>query len=223
MRFQPKNPNTSHSNRNTLYLAASGGGKSQALSQNPAIPKAGARVILWDQSGDHAGLHCDTKAKFIKALRAGLAGGKGFRVAFSGPATIENFEWWCEVCWSVLDGNHLTYLIAEELSAVCPTAGKATPNAAILLNQCRKYGGIFHGTSQKPQEVAKTYFDQCTYKFIGQQKGLAMRRKMAQEIGVTEEAIGALNQLEFFKDDGSPKEPELIKLKYKPVKGVRWL
>ena len=221
MRIQPRNPNTSHPNRNTLYLAASGGGKSQMLAQNPDLPGQGARVILWDQSGDHAGLHCETKAGFIRALKAGLKAG-AFRVAFAGPATIENYEWWCEVCWSVLDGNHLTYMIAEELSAVCPSAGKATPNAAILLNQCRKYGGIFHGTSQKPQEVSKTYFDQCAYKFVGQQKGRAMRRKMAEEIGVTEDQITALEQLQFYKDDGSPREPELIKLKYKPVTGVRW-
>lgn len=224
MRFQPVNPNPSLSARHTLYLATTGGGKSQAVLQNPAIPwrQKTARIVMWDQAGDYPGLHCDTRAGFIRHLRAGIAGGGGFRVAFSGPATVENFEWWCEVVWSILDGNHDTHIIAEELSGVCPSAGKATPNAAILLNQSRKFGGIFHGISQKPQEVAKTYYDQAALKYVGQQKGAAMRRKMAGEIGVTPDQVAALEPLQFFKDDGSAKEPDIVTLKYKKPTGVKW-
>src|SRR5690554_6782232 len=195
------------------------------VMQNPAIPWTGGRIILWDQAGDYAGVHCGSRASFVKALRAGIASGKGCRVAFSGAATVDNFEWWCEVCWSVLDGNHITHMIAEELSVVCPSSCKATDNAPWPLNQSRKYGGVLHGVSQKPQEVAKTYFDQCGIKFIGQQKGLAMRRRMAAEIGLTEAHIGALDQLEFYRDDGTAAEPELIKLKYKAKRkgSVRWI
>lgn len=226
MRFQPVNPNTSHPNRHTLYLAASGGGKSQAVAQNPAIPAVGARVIMWDPSGDHTGLHYPDKKEFLKALAVGISENatrqRGFRIAYAGAASIDDFEWFMEVCWSVLDGDKLTYVIAEELSAVCPHAGKAAPNAAIFMNQARKYGGIFHGTSQKPQEVSKTFFDQCAFKFIGQQAGLAMRRRMAAEIGTTPEEIASLNPLEFFKHDGSANPPERVQLAYRPVKGVKW-
>jgi len=224
MRFQPVNPNPSLPARHTLYLATTGGGKSQMVLQNPAIPwnKKGARIVMWDQAGDYPGTHCESRAGFLKHLRAGIASGKGFRVAFSGTATVENFEWWCEVVWSILDGNHDTHIIAEELSAVCLTAGKASPNAAVLLNQCRKYGGIFHGVSQKPQEVAKTYYDQAAFKFIGQQKGVAMRRKMAAELGITPEEVGALQQLQFYRDDGTAKVPELVPLKYKKPTGIKW-
>lgn len=225
MRFQPVNPNPALPPLHSLYLACTGGGKSQMVLQNPLIPWKTGRVILWDQAGDYPGVHCGTRAAFVKALRAGIAKGKGFRVAFSGPATIENYEWWCEVCWSVLDGNHITHMIAEELSGVCPSAGKATDNAAILLNQCRKFGGVFHGVSQKPQEVAKTYFDQCGIKYIGQQKGAAMRRRMAAEIGLTPEQIGELQPLQFYRDEGTAAAPELITLKYKskPAGSVKWI
>lgn len=226
MRFQPINPNTGHPNRHTLYLAASGGGKSQALGQNPDIPTSGARVILWDASGDHAGLHYTGKREFLAALKTGIREnalrGRGFRIAYAGPADPDEFEWFMEVCWSVLDGDRQTFVIAEELSAVCPHAGKATPNAAIFMNQARKYGGIFHGTSQKPQEVSKTYFDQCQHKYIGQQAGLAMRRRMAAEIGLQPEDIASLQPLEFFRHDGSANLPERVKLAYRPVRGVRW-
>lgn len=222
MRFKPVNSNPGLKARHTLYLATTGGGKSQAVRQNPAIPWKTGRIVMWDQAGDYPGLHCDTRRGFIKALRAGIESGKGFRVAFSGEASIENYEWWIEVVWSILDGNHDTHIIAEELSGVCSSAGKASPNAAILLNQCRKYGGIFHGVSQKPQEVAKTYYDQAAYKWIGQQKGLAMRKKMAAEIGITPEEIGALEPLQFYIDDGTANPPRLETLKYKKPTGVKW-
>ena len=226
MRFQPVNPNTGHSNRHTLYLAATGGGKSQALAQNADIPATGARVILWDPSGDHAGIHYAQKRDFLQALAVGIREnhqrGRGFRIAYAGPADPKEFEWFMEVCWSVLDGNTKTFVIAEELSAVCIGTGKATPTAAIFMNQARKYGGVFHGTSQKPQEVSKTYFDQCAIKYIGQQSGLAMRKRMADEIGITKEDIGRLKPLEFYRHDGSANLPDLIRLKYRPVHGVRW-
>lgn len=224
MRFQPVNPDTSWPALHTMYLAATGGGKSQAVLQNPDIPwkQKTARIVMWDQAGDYPGLHCDTRAGFIRHLRAGVAGGGGFRVAFSGPATVDNFEWWCEVVWSILDGNHLTYIIAEELSEVCPTPGKATPNAAVLLNQARKYGGRFHGTSQFPQEVAKTFYRNCTIKFIGQQMGDDMCKKMAREIGLQAADVAALNPLEFYRHDGTAKKPEIVPLRYKRKTGVKW-
>jgi len=182
-----------------------------------------ARVILWDQSGDHKGAHFETKAGFIQGLKRGIESGGGFRVAFCGAANVSNFEWWCEVAWSVLDGNRRTYLVAEELSQVCVTAAKASPNAAVLLNQSRKYGGVFFGLSQKPQEVSKTFFDQCEHKYIGAQRGYAMAERMAREIGVSVDQIRAIKPLEFFYSDGSFNEPKLIKIAYKKPVGVRWM
>lgn len=223
MRFQPVNPNPEHLARHTLYLATTGGGKSQMLAQNPAIPKTGARVILWDQAGDHAGLHYNEPQQFVRALKSAIAKGGGFRIAYSGLRTIERYEWFCEVVWSLLDGNVETHLLVEELSMVCAGPGKASPNAAVLLNEGRKFGLIFHGTSQKPQEVAKTYFDQCAVKFIGQQKGQAMRKRMALELGITVEEVTALQPLQFYRDEGKADRPELITLKYRKRVGVRWM
>lgn len=222
MNFRPVNPDPSLPNRCTLYLATMGGGKSQALQQNPAIPKKGARVILWDHAGDHEGLHYTTRRGFVRALRAGIEGGKGFRVAYAGPASVEDFEWWVSVVWRVLDGKYSTYVIVEELAEICPSSGRATPNAAIMLNQGRKFGLHFHGTSQRPQEVAKTYYTNCPVKYIGQQLGIDMQRKMAREIGLRPEQIAALQQLQFYRHDGTANAAELVTLKYKKPARVRW-
>jgi hypothetical protein len=224
--WTPPNPDGSWPNDHTLYAAVSGGGKSQALLQNPKIPKKGARVILWDHAPDHPGDHFRTKKGFLLAVRRGiernLKTGAGFRVAFSGPRTVENYEWWCEVVWRSLDGRYRTYALAEELSAVSVSTAKATPMAAVLLNEMRKYGGVFHGTTQRPQEIPKTYFEQCENKYVGQQKTLKQLKRMAEEIGVTVEQLKALEKLQFFQDDGSAKAPELITLGFKKPTGIRW-
>ena len=215
--YIPPNPSTAWDDAHTLYLAATGGGKSQMMSQNPAIPKKGARVILWDHVPDQTGLHFFSKAKFVAALRAGIKSGKGFRVGYSGPRTIENYEWFCEVVWRSLDGRVATYCLVEELAVVSPHPGVAPPCAQLLLNEGRKYGLHWHGTSQKPQEISKTYYTACRYKFIGWQNGLAMRKKMAAEIGITPEEIATLEPLEFYRHDGSARAPERLKIKPKNI------
>lgn len=222
MRTQPVNPNPDLPPKHTIYIAKSGGGKSQALKQNPDIPKTkGTRVIGWDHAGDHAGIHFYGRKGFMKALEIAERGGKGFRLFYAGPKSVKEFEWFCEIVWAILDGNKLTHLIVEELSRVSPSAAKASPNAAELLNEGRKYGLIFHGTSQKPQEVAKTFFDQCDIKYIGMQRSKKMQTRMAEEIDLVAADIAALKELEFYRDDGTNK-PELIRLKYKARHGVIW-
>lgn len=222
MKVKPVHPNTKWPNNHTLYLSASGGGKSQMLNQNPEIPKKGARVILWDPSGDHPGLHFSSLSKFVQALGKAIKRGGGFRIAFGGNRTVENYERFCEIVWAVLDGRKKTYLICEELSAVCETTNKASANAAVLLNEGRKYGLEFHGTSQKPQEIAKTYYDQCERRYVGRQKN-ANIRKMALDIGVEPDQVRQLQNLQFFYDNGTADDPALVTIKYREIKGVKWL
>ncbi len=206
------NPRPVLPNKNTLYLARSGGGKSQALKQNPELPRNGVRVILWDKSHDHKAHHYDNKRAFVRALMAGLESGKGFRIAFDGGVDVEDYEWWCQTVWHALDGNRLTYVVVEELSEVCISTAKASPEAARLLNQGRKYGMRFHGTSQKPQEISKTYYDQCPLKWIGPQIG-ANIKKFARETGRAESEIAALDDLQFLVWDGRDGQPKAIKYK----------
>lgn len=212
------NENTQHNNRNTLYIARSGGGKSQALGQSKEIPRSGARVLLWDPSHDHKATHISTRPEFARSVAKAIQAGKGFRLAFSGNATPENFEWFCNLVWAALDGNKITYVIAEELSAVCKNAGKAGQWAALLMNQGRKYGLRFHGTTQKPQEIYKTFYDQCEVFYIGMQRGAAVD-KFARDLGIDREEIAGLQSLQFWRVDPAANdgEPEKLTLKYKKV------
>lgn len=226
MRWKPSNPDHSLPSRHTMYLATNGGGKSQALEQNPEIVKA-ARVIGWDHAGDHRGIHYTDDCKFVDALmraEARWASHKTpYRIHYAGARGPDPFEWWCEVVIAVLDGRYLTHLIVEELAHVSPSSHRATPTAGLVLNEGRKFGAVFHGTSQRAQEVAKTYYEQCPIKFVGVQNSDAMCRRMAQEVSVTPEQIAALRELQFYKSAGRRGDAELITLKYKKTKGVTFV
>lgn len=207
-------PDVSLPNRHVLVLARSGGGKSQVLRQGLDMPGPGARVLLWDTAGEHRAQQYETKPAFARAVAAAMGQSRGFRLAFVGGIGPECFEWWCRVVWASLDGRVTTWAVAEELSAVCTSVAKAGPSAARLLNQGRKYGLAFVGTSQKPQEIAKTYYDQTAVKWIGPQIG-ANGARLAREIGVHVDDVAGLSELEFFRFDGARAEKRRVK--YRPA------
>lgn len=213
------NADTSRPNKNTLYIARSGAGKSQCLMQNKAIPGRGARVVLWDTNNDHKAHHFSDMGQFIRALKAANRSnwnhGSGFRIAYDGVDTVKEFERFCLAVMSILDGRRETFIICEELSAISTHAGKAPLNTAKLLNQCRKYGGIFHGTTQKPQEIYKTFFDQCEIRYIGAQKTKRQQKMVAEEIGCSLDDIKGLQPLEFLREESS--KIEKIKLQFKKI------
>lgn len=197
-------------NQSAFYAAMSGGGKSQAVRQ----AKKGRRVIAWDPDRDHP---VKTRVTSIRALVEFLrVHGKGaaFSVAYSGDNTPEAFELFCAAVWAVLDGTKRTDIIIEELADVSRSTGKAGKWAGQLIRRGRKYHGVMHAVTQRPQEVPKTIFSQCAYKWIGQQDGEVDTIAMSKRADVSPEQIKALEPLQFWVK--APAEPaELVTLKYK--------
>jgi len=211
-----RNPDTSLPNRNSLYLACSGGGKSQALFQNPAIPRSKVRCLLWDPDEDHPARRFYSLSKLKAALAGELKRGRGFRLAYSGDADVKAFELWCGMVNAILDGNVPTYVVIEELADVSETAGKASPNFGTLLRRGRKYGAQLHITTQRGTEISKTAYTQCPLKWIGQQEGADVER-MAKLCSIEPERIKQLNPLEYWFKKAGAGEPERVKLDYKPI------
>lgn len=213
------NPDTSLSNNHTLYLACSGGGKSQAVYQNAELPKRGVWHVLFDPDEDHPARRFDTMASFkaglVAAVREAKRRGGGFRVAFTGEATVANFETWCALVWAILDGRRLTYITIEELAAVSESAGKASPNFGRLLNRSRKYGGIIHATTQRGTEISKTAYVQCGKKIVGIQEGADVQ-KMAKLCALSVQQIETLKPLEYWVKRAG-REPEPLALDFKPI------
>lgn len=210
-----RNPNTRLPNRNTLYLGRSGSGKSTALKHNPAIPGRGVPVALWDPNEDHQARRYRRIGDFVKALakadQVWRSQRRGYRVAYCGVNSQEAYNIWCQAVSEILDGRWLTYLIAEELADVSPHAGAAPPPAKKLLNQCRKYGGIFHGTSQKPTEISKTYYSGCEIRYVGAVRSDDEVKRMAKELAITPAEFRTLEniegkQVQLWYDDGRDVE-----------------
>ncbi len=208
------NQNPSLNNENTLYLACSGGGKSQALKQNKQIPASKVRVLLWDPDNDHKSTRFECIEEYRKAVISGIKSGKGFRIAYSGSVTVDAFEQWCRIAWAVLDGRKMTYCIIEELADVSPSSAKATPAFGELLRRGRKYGARLHIVSQRGAEISKTVYTQCPIKFIGQQEGNDIKN-MAIHAGVSPENIKVLRPLQFYRKVSGPDGGQLVTFKYK--------
>lgn len=204
------NPNTAWNNQHNLYLAASGGGKSQAIKQNKAIPGRGVRVVAWDVDEDHNVRHFYNRADFARALLAGCRSGRGFRIGYAGECDVKSFEWWCALVFAALDGNVATHVIIEELADVSQSIGKASPAFGQLLRRGRKYGAIVHAASQRGTEISKTVFTQSARHWVGIQEGTDVDR-MARLCAVEPAKIRSLKPLEFlYKEAGKP--PVLKKL-----------
>lgn len=214
MSTTPQNPNTSRPNLNFLYMATSGGGKSQALLQNKAIPKSGARVLLWDIDNDHKAHHIDNMETYRRELKKAVLSGKGFRLAYNGNDTVSRFEEWCRMIWEILDGDLETYIIIEELADVSTSAGKATGWFGRVLRKGRKFGAQIHMTTQRSTEISKTAFSQCAYKVVGQQESDADSGRMSKLISVQPEKIRALQPLQYFMKPPGAEPAQFFTLKY---------
>ena len=205
-------------NLHTGYIAMSGYGKSQALKQNPDVPRRGVRVLLWDPDEDHQAHRFKVWNQLVRAVLAGIKSGQGFRIAWSGDVSLEIFNAWCRLVWQCLDGNVPTWVIIEELADVQPSAGKATQEFGELCRKGRKYGARLHWTSQRSQEVSKTVFDQTQIYYIGYPNDTAARpyvERLARIAGCPSgaEDLYALEPLQFwYRRD---RESSLVTLQYK--------
>lgn len=209
------NPDPSLPNRNTIYLARSGQGKSQAVKQNQEIPKQGARVLFFDPNYDHKAHRYTTQKALANAVLRAVKAGRGFRIAYS-PAfqNEEEHEFFCRLVWAVLDGRKITYFIDEELTGSGTRAGAAAPEHMRLLNQGRKFGLRYHGVAQKPEETSKTVLNACEVAIIGSVLG-DTSLKIGKRYGIPGPAIADCKPLQFWRfDPANHREPVQYQLKY---------
>lgn len=154
-------------NAHTLLSMRSGGGKSLFMRSFGLFPSKGARCIFWDIDRDHKCTHYTKRSEFLKALIRCDKSGKGFRIGWAGDNERKTYEWFLDCVWAVLDGTKATYLNIEELADCSKSAGQATGIEKTIMNRSRKYGGIFTGVTQRPQEISKTVFSACVKHVVG--------------------------------------------------------
>lgn len=209
--------NPSLPNRHTGYIACSGYGKSQALKQNPDIPKRGARVLLWDPDEDHQATHYTHWKSYVQAVRKAMYSGYGFRLAWAGEVSQEQFEKFCQLCWVCLDGRRALFIIIEELADVQKSAGKASNWFGQLCRKARKYYGILHWTSQRAEEIPNTVLTQTENFWIGYPNdtcppsGVEKLARLARCPNGSKD-LYELDKLQYFHKSG--RESRRVTLKY---------
>ena len=177
--------------------------------------------MVWDEAHDQARgtAYFSTPAAFgaalLEAERANRETGRGYRIGYDGPRSVVIFEWWCACVWTVLDGTRPTFVLIEELGAVCPHPGEATPAHRRILSEGRKFALQYHATTQRPQEISKTVFENAATWFVGQQKGVNVKR-FADHLDIEPERVRDLKPLEFLVLDerAGPVPPKLVRLRY---------
>lgn len=210
----PPNPRANLESQHHTLIGKTGSGKTQFLRQRSGIPEKGARVVLFDPSRDHAkGTHYfNQRADFARALSQADASGKGFRIAYDGDRSPEVYEWWCKCCIAILDGRKMTYMLTEELAAVSKNANKALPHHQWLMNESRKYGGVYIATTQFPTMVSKAVYYNSRYVTIGMLAPDLVPR-YARNFGIPAAELAALKPLEFIQWSGA--EWKKIKINYR--------
>lgn len=158
--MQPINPNDKHDAEHMLYAGTTGAGKSVATQKVKRI-KATDQVVIWDFYGqyqDKTFLGREVRTynslkTFFKAVYAGRKTNQGFKIAFtpkSAPdgkrAKRELFLKYCQVVWSLGDGDHKKKLhcIMEEINRVTITTGDEDSIYGELLEVGRKFGFVLH-------------------------------------------------------------------------------
>lgn len=213
MIHNPPHPNPDLPNRHTAAIGLTGSGKSQVIKQL-VLPPSGVRTVLFDPSRDHrAGTHYySSRSAFARALAAANASGRGFRVAYDGVRSPEIYEWWCECCIAVLDGRKVTYMMTEELAAVSRGPGKALPAHQWLMNESRKYGGVYLCTTQFPAQISKAVYDNSGCVYLGKQPP-RLQRQFSDQFGIPLDDLKGLQDLEFMR--WTAGKVDRVKLQYK--------
>ena len=211
-----RNPSKAHPslpNKHALYIGLTGSGKSQALKAKSGIPQKGARLVLFDPSKDHAKgvTYYDDRAQFARALAKANASGRGFRIGYSGVRSVDIHEWFCQCVHAILNCNKLTYVICEELGRVSKSSNKTTPYHEWLINEGRKYGLIYHCTTQFPARISKDVYDNAEVIFFGKQPA-RLHKQFCQQFGLNLEELRSLGALEFLRWQG--EESKKIKISY---------
>lgn len=191
-------------------FGSTGSGKSAWVKQN-LLKKSLDRVAIWDFKREYGVDYADLVTENLgQAVRA-LARGKfrvSFRPSFNRKTRVEQFNVWCKAVWHA----KRTFCLVEELAMVT-TASHAPEGWQQLTCTGRSEGITIVGLSQRPAQVDKDFFDNCTELHCGYLSGRPGRVVMSNELGVDEREIKDLKPLEFIHKMLRTKEISYGKVK----------
>jgi hypothetical protein len=193
-----------NANEANIYavMGSTGCGKSLWL-KTTLLKKSHTRLAIWDYKREYQG-YADTITESIaEAVKAMM--GRNFKVAFrpsfNDKVRARQFNIFCKAVWHAKD----TFCIIEELAMVT-TPQRAPEGWKQLTCTGRSEGITIVGLSQRPAQVDKDFFDNCTEIHCGLLGGPRSRAVMADELDVKKEDIAALKPFEYIHKNMKTKE-----------------
>lgn len=189
-----------------LFVGTTGSGKTYQIKRHRAL-RIAKRVLIWDPDGTYKlkGMKRAKSADEIKQFLQGKPYSFNFTISLEADTISEaEFEKFCAIALTVAHAKYPLAIIIEELADVA-RIGKASPNWGQLSRKVRKYGGIIIAASQKPQEIDKTFIDQCAVFGVGLLKTKTTRKYAAEMLDITEDELKTLKPMDwFFRRDADP-------------------
>lgn len=151
-----------HNAEIVAVIGASGSGKSSWLKTSFLKPAARRRrLLVWDFKREYstAGLvdaSHDNMAGMVEAVKAGRFA-LAFTPDFEPKRRARQFDRFCRLAYALGD----LVMVVEELSFVT-TASYAPPSWSMVTCTGRHEGLTVVGTSQRPAQVDKNFFGNCT-------------------------------------------------------------
>lgn len=183
-------------------MGSTGSGKSLYL-KTQLLKKSDCRVAIWDYKREYqdcADIVTESIAEAVRAMRNAKFR-VAFRPSFNKKIRAEQFNIFCKAVWHVKNVK----CIVEELAMVT-TAQHAPEGWQQLTCTGRSEGITIYGLSQRPAQVDKDFFDNCTELHCGFLAGKNSRKTMAEELGCAESDIMGLEPLQYLHKNLRTKE-----------------
>jgi hypothetical protein len=190
-------------------MGSTGCGKSMWV-KTTLLRKSDRRVAIWDYKREYQN-YADLVTENLKEAILSMQK-TGFRVAFrpsfDDSLRIKQFDLFCKAIWHAKN----TKAVMEELAMVT-TPQRAPAGWKQLTCSGRSEGITIIGLSQRPAQVDKDFFDNCTELHVGFLAGSKSRSVMAQEMDIPESDIQALGPMEYIHKNLRTKKIFLGKTK----------
>jgi hypothetical protein len=183
-------------------IGATGSGKGVYI-KNYELKKSEKRLLIWDYMREYGPFTDVQTPKLVAALQTLTA--QRFRTAFhpdfEDKVRAKQFDLFCKA--AVHAGN--LRLVVEELAFV--TAPSFAPAGWKMVTSVGRHRGLrVVGASQRPAQVDKAFWSNCTEIHCGFLNYEDDQKVMARTLGVSLSDVQALQPLEYFHKNVRTKE-----------------
>lgn len=184
-------PNNALRPEHTVYVGATGSGKSTAIRKLGRVPHRGQVLFFdpygeWDKIGRHKVHRFSSWTAFLMAARKGRVSGKPFYLSIKKPANQANVQRFARIAWALADGHakYQLHLVFEELAAALNEAGAAQGAFGEVMTGGRKFGLVAHTSFQRTQQVPKTILSESPWAWVGKFEDKMSAKAIENRYGV---------------------------------------